>query len=63
MGWTTTGVYQRVLEAANGADSLVITNLEVNPVYNITEEITITELPGLDSVRDVSKKFDFHFWM
>ena len=41
--WTTTGQYQRTLTAVSGADSIVTTNLTVNPVYNITEDITILE--------------------
>ncbi|MCG6191593.1 hypothetical protein, partial [Maribellus maritimus] len=41
LGWTETGTYQRTLTAANGADSIVTTELTVNPTYEITEEITI----------------------
>ncbi len=40
-GWATEGVYQRTLVAASGADSIVTTNLYVNPTYNVTEEIII----------------------
>lgn len=42
-GWTVAGQYERVLESESGADSIVITNLIVNRVYNTTEEITINE--------------------
>ena len=41
--WTTTGQYQRTLTGISGADSIVTTNLTVNPVYNITEDIIILE--------------------
>ncbi|NQU85302.1 MAG: carbohydrate binding domain-containing protein, partial [Mariniphaga sp.] len=42
-GWSNSGEYQRILEAASGGDSIVTTILTVNPVYNISEEITIKE--------------------
>ncbi|WP_372948066.1 right-handed parallel beta-helix repeat-containing protein [Mariniphaga sp.] len=35
--WTTTGQYEDTLTTASGADSIVTTNLTVNPVYDITE--------------------------
>ncbi|MBN2773675.1 MAG: T9SS type A sorting domain-containing protein, partial [Prolixibacteraceae bacterium] len=40
-GWTEPGEYVRILDAANGADSIVTTYLTVNPVYDVTEDITI----------------------
>jgi hypothetical protein len=43
LGWTETGTYQRTLTAVSGADSIVTTVLNVIPVYNITEDITIKE--------------------
>ena len=42
-GWSTTGVYQKVLTSVIGCDSIVTTNLTVNPVYENTEDITICE--------------------
>ncbi len=42
-GWTTTGQYERILTTTSGADSIVTTNLTVNPVYHIFEDITILE--------------------
>ncbi len=42
-GWTTSGQYERILTAASGADSIVTTNLTVNPGYSGTEDITIFE--------------------
>ncbi|WP_319480781.1 right-handed parallel beta-helix repeat-containing protein [uncultured Draconibacterium sp.] len=42
-GWNESGQYERVLLAAGGADSIVTTNLFVNPTYNLTENITITQ--------------------
>ncbi len=41
--WTVAGQYERVLKAASGVDSIVTTNLYVNPVYNTTEDVTISE--------------------
>ncbi len=47
MGWTEPGEYERVLqrklESASGADSVVTTNLTVNPVYSVTAEAVICE--------------------
>jgi len=40
-GWTQTGQYQRTLTAVSGADSIVTTNLTVNPIAYTTEDITI----------------------
>ena len=40
-GWTTTGQYERTLTAASGGDSIVTTNLTVNPVYSVSEDIAI----------------------
>ncbi len=40
-GWTASGTYQRKLLSKTGCDSIVTTNLTVNPVYNITENKTI----------------------
>ena len=42
-GWTQTGQYERTLMAVSGADSIVTTNLTMNPVTHTTEDITITE--------------------
>jgi len=42
-GWTVTGKYTRTLVAKSGADSIVTTNLTVNPKYAITNNITIKE--------------------
>ncbi len=42
-GWTTTGQYERVLEASSGADSIVTTNLTVNPVVYVSEDVYILE--------------------
>lgn len=42
-GWTTAGQYQKVLVSTLGADSIVITNLTVNPTYEIAETVTINE--------------------
>ncbi len=42
-GWTQSGQYQRTLIADSGADSIITTNLTVNPVYHIFEDITILE--------------------
>lgn len=39
--WTTSGTYTRTLTAKSGADSIVTTYLTVNPIYTITENITI----------------------
>ncbi|MGM0532270.1 MAG: LamG-like jellyroll fold domain-containing protein [Bacteroidota bacterium] len=41
MGWTESGEYERILQSESGADSIVTTNLWVNPVNYITEDITI----------------------
>jgi parallel beta-helix repeat protein len=45
LGWTQPGKYKRVLQRfspfASGADSIVITNLYVNPSYTIYEDVTI----------------------
>ncbi len=50
MGWTEPGEYERVLqrklESASGADSVVTTNLTVNPVYSVTIDVKIA--PGED---------------
>ncbi len=43
LGWTTAGQYERTLEASSGADSIVTTNLYVNPVKKVTENISIKE--------------------
>ncbi|AHW62266.1 hypothetical protein FH5T_18580 [Draconibacterium orientale] len=40
-GWTSAGEYQTVLQSAVGGDSIVTTNLSVNPVYDIVENIVI----------------------
>jgi hypothetical protein len=40
-GWTASGTYQRKLLSKTGCDSIVTTNLTVNPLYNITENKTI----------------------
>ena len=53
-GWGENGQYQRTLVATNGADSVITTNLVVNPIYNITENISITQgekLPWLERIR------------
>ena len=42
-GWTQTGQYERTLTAVSGADSIVTTNLTVNPVTYTTEDIILTE--------------------
>jgi hypothetical protein len=42
-GWTTSGQYKRTLKAASGADSIVTTNLTVNPVYHVSEDVIIVE--------------------
>lgn len=42
-GWTTAGQYQKVLVSTLGADSIVITNLTVNPTYEIAETVIINE--------------------
>ena len=55
-GWTTTGQYQRTLTAASGADSIVTTNLTVNPVYHVSEDINILEgenYHGMDRIRTI----------
>lgn len=41
--WTTTGTYERTLISKSGADSIVTTNLIVNPTYSISEDIIINE--------------------
>jgi len=45
MGWTAPGEYERILqrklESASGADSIVTTNLYVNPVYTLTTDAAI----------------------
>ncbi|MCK5788694.1 MAG: right-handed parallel beta-helix repeat-containing protein, partial [Chlamydiia bacterium] len=41
--WTTAGHYQRTLTATSGADSIVTTNLTVNPVSYVSEDIVILE--------------------
>jgi len=43
LGWTDAGQYERTLKTLDGTDSIVTTNLYVNPVYNIVEDITIKE--------------------
>src|SRR5690606_23433821 len=47
MGWTQSGQYERVLqripEFTSGADSIVLTNLFVNPDYHFFEEINIPD--------------------
>ena len=42
-GWTTEGQYERIVKASNGADSIVTTNLWINPDFHVTEDITISE--------------------
>ena len=42
-GWTIAGQYTRTLQTLNGVDSIVTTNLYVNPGYNVAEDITINE--------------------
>ncbi|WP_372948067.1 right-handed parallel beta-helix repeat-containing protein [Mariniphaga sp.] len=41
--WTESGQYERTLTAASGADSVVTTNLTVNPVVHVSEDISILE--------------------
>jgi parallel beta-helix repeat protein len=44
-GWTQAGQYERVLQrissSASGADSIITTNLYVNQIFNLTENVTI----------------------
>ena len=42
-GWTITGQYERTLTSVSGADSIVTTNLTVNPISYVNEDITIYE--------------------
>ena len=42
-GWTETGDYQRTLTASTGGDSIVITHLTVNPIYEFEEHVSICE--------------------
>jgi hypothetical protein len=41
--YTTTGTYTDLLQSVSGCDSLITTVLTVNPVYSITNQITICE--------------------
>jgi len=41
--YTTAGVYTDVLTTIAGCDSIVITNLTVNPIYNMTENVSICD--------------------
>lgn len=40
-GWTESGVYERTLNSTQYRDSIVTTNLTVNPSYTITEDVSI----------------------
>ena len=42
-GWTTNGQYERNLKSSDGKDSIVTTNLLVNPIYKSAENVTIKE--------------------
>ncbi|MCG6189072.1 LamG-like jellyroll fold domain-containing protein [Maribellus maritimus] len=41
LGWTETGTYEQILTTLLGTDSIITTELIVNPNYEITEEVTI----------------------
>ncbi len=43
LGWTESGIYIRNLTSSSGCDSIVTTNLTVNPDFNIDENISICE--------------------